>query len=179
MHDFLQKPKRRHVKEIPLAPILDLLTVVIFFLILSTSFVELRQNLLPPSSTISTDVPVEQDNKVIPLNPKLLITIENQIATIHLKWGGEKAGDLIKTVSVKDGNYEFELKNQVNLIIKDFKKNFPAEKQVQVGWDANVKYQLVLSVVDGIITEIKDIVFISPEEVQKNLVNDKKENHEV
>jgi biopolymer transport protein ExbD len=165
MHDFLKKTKRRHVKEIPLAPILDLLTVVIFFLILSASFIEIRQDTLPPSSTVVTKsdplVPI-----VIPLNPKLILGKNNGEMVLLLKWFGQTPGQIIKKLKLSKSNYDANLKQNTNDIVKDFMKKFPKESQIQLGWQGNIKYQTVLTVVDGVLTEMKDLVFISPEEAE-------------
>lgn len=163
MHDFLKKPKRHHVKEIPLAPILDLLTVVIFFLILSASFIEVRQNTLPPSSTslIKND-PTSFEK--IPLNPKLIMVNENEKVTLVLKWFGVNEGQIFRTLKTSQKNYNQELKSNATDIIREFKKNYPEESQLQLGWQKDIDYQSVLTVVDGTMLEVKDLVFISPEE---------------
>lgn len=163
MHDFLKKPKRHHVKEIPLAPILDLLTVVIFFLILSASFIEMRQNTLPPSSTI-TLAGASAKAEDIPVNPKLIMGIREGQIILLLKWFGANPGQLTRKLTPGLKSYDFELKNSASLLLKEFKKNYPGENQMQLGWQGDIKYQKVLTVVDGIITEIKDLVFLSPEE---------------
>jgi biopolymer transport protein ExbD len=164
MHDFLKKPKRAHVKEIPLAPILDLLTVVIFFLILSTSFIELRQNILPPSSTITTKSEAIPDNSKLPLSPKLLMVTSEREMILMLNWLGEKPDKIVKKIKISNNDYNVELKSTVQKIVKEFKAKFPDEKALQIGWEGNLKYQTVLNVVDGVILEIKDIAFLSPEE---------------
>ena len=166
MHDFLKKPKRTHVKEIPLAPLLDLLTVVIFFLILSTSFMEIRQNILPPSSTIAA-APIENnDNKTVPINPKLIMYRENNYGMLLLKWGGENPGELRKKVNLTKDGYDFVLKNNVRDLIKEFREKYPSEKTLQLGWQSKINYQTVLTVVDGVLVELRDLVFISPEEAE-------------
>lgn len=170
MHDFLKKPKRTHVKEIPLAPILDLLTVVIFFLILSTSFMEIRQNILPPSSTIAA-APIENnENKSLPINPKLIMFKLNHRGVLLLKWGGVSPGELKKEVNLINEGYDFVLKNNVKELVKEFRSKYPSEKTIQLGWESKINYQTVLTVVDGVLVELKDLVFISPEETD-SLIN--------
>ena len=161
MHDFLTKPKRKHIKEIPLAPILDLLVVVIFFLILSASFVELRQNIIPPSSSsvISTAV---MDSNSIPLNPKLLIMSKKGTVSLLLKWQGSRPGQILKKIKISHTNYDEELKNSTQEIVKEFKKNYPNQNQIQLGWHGDMIYQSVLTTVDGVVLEIKDLVLLSP-----------------
>ena len=163
MHDFLTKPKRKHIKEIPLAPILDLLVVVIFFLILSASFVELRQNIIPPSSSsiISSAV---MDSDSIPLNPKLLIMGSKGNISLLLKWQGSTPGQILKKIKISQTNYDLELKTSTHEIVKEFKKNYPDQNQIQLGWHGDMIYQSVLTTVDGVVLEIKDLVLLSPED---------------
>ena len=163
MHDFINRPKRKHIKEIPLAPILDLLVVVIFFLILSASFVELRQNIIPPSSSsvISSAV---MDSKSIPLNPKLLIMSKKGTISLLLRWQGSTPGQILKKLKISQTNYDAELKTSAQEIVKEFKKNYPDQSQIQLGWHSDMIYQSVLTTVDGVLLEIKDLVLLSPED---------------
>ena len=163
MHDFLAKSKRKHLKEIPLAPILDLLTVVIFFLILSASFVELRQNIIPPSSSSIISSGVVESN-TIPLNPKLLIMNSNGVVSLLLKWQGSTPGQILKKTKISPASYDVDLKMATQKIVREFKNSYPDQSQIQLGWDGKTAYQLVLTAVDGVILEIKDIVLLSPEE---------------
>lgn len=163
MHDFLKKRRRYHVKEIPLAPILDLLVVVIFFLIISASFIEVRQNTLPPSSTSTVSINSTETDKV-PLNPKLIMINKNNEITLLLKWFGANPGQLIRTLKASSNNYDQNLKTNTTEIIKEFRATHPDENQLQLGWQKDITYQSVLTVVDGTMLEVKDLVFISPEE---------------
>ena len=163
MHDFINKPKRKHIKEIPLAPILDLLVVVIFFLILSASFVELRQNIIPPSSSsvISSAV---VDSSTLPLSPKLLIMSKKGVVSLLIKWQGSKPGQTLKKINISKSDYDAELKIAAQEIVKEFKKKYPDQTQIQLGWHGDMIYQSVLTTVDGVLMEIKDLVLLSPED---------------
>jgi len=163
MHDFIKKPKRHHVKEIPLAPILDLLTVVIFFLILSASFIEIRQETIPPSSTITSSEESKQP-LVLPLNPKLIMSKNEGDIVLLLKWFGAAPGQLTKKIKLSNATYDVQLKTNASDLLNDFLKAHPKESQIQLGWQGDIKYQSVLTVIDGVIPVIKDLVFISPEE---------------
>jgi biopolymer transport protein ExbD len=163
MHDFLKKPKRHHIKEIPLAPILDLLTVVIFFLILSASFIEMKQNTLPPSSTIASKNE-STPSTILPLNPKLIMGKNNGHMVLLLKWFGATPGQIFKKVKLSNDSYDLLLKTNASDLLNDFLKKYPKESQIQLGWQGDIKYQTVLEVVDGVIPFLKDLVFMSPEE---------------
>lgn len=177
MHDLVKRPKRVHVKEIPLAPILDLLTVVIFFLILSASFIEIRQNTLPPSST--SIVSGSQDAfKELPLNPKLLMTqVENSELLILLKWGGKSPAQIEKRLKFNSDDYSLELREVVAAILKEYSLNHPGEINIQLGWSKEINYQVILNVVDGVMPITKDIVFLSPEDT--SILISKSTQHEI
>ncbi len=164
MHDFIHRPKRRHIKEIPLAPILDLLTVVIFFLILSTSFIELRQNILPPSSTLSTS-PAPTESTTIPVNPKLLLVKHETNFYLILKWFGEDAG--LQKIELRENEIDKKnLKIKIQKVLSDFQKKFPLEKNIQLGIGRDLPYQWLLNMIDGTMPKIKDIVLIAPSDVE-------------
>ncbi len=167
MADFLLKPKHRHIKEIPLAPILDLLVVVIFFLILSASFIEVRQNTLPPSSTAKAEVTADQP-ETLPLNPKVLVVQKNNEFLLLLKWFGAKPGQIEKKspLFALDQKYNFELKQQAAALVTEFLKDHPLEKSIQIGYAGKTHFQDVISVFDGVFSVTKDIVLLSDQETE-------------
>ena len=163
MHDFLKKPKRHHAKEIPLAPILDLLTVVIFFLILSASFIEMRQDTLPPSSTtVAKGTSVDPNSP--PLNPKLIMGMRDNQIILLMKWFGVNPGQEVKILKISQKDYDQQLKKSAFEIVKNFKKIYPVDTHIQLGWQGKIKYQMVLTLINGVSMEVKDLVFLSPEE---------------
>jgi biopolymer transport protein ExbD len=167
MHDFIHRPKRRHIKEIPLAPILDLLTVVIFFLILSTSFIELRQNILPPSSTLSTST-APTETTIIPVNPKLLLVKHDSSFYLILKWFGENAG--LQKLELKENEIDKKnLKIKIHKLISEFQVTYPNEKNIQLGIGRDLPYQWLLNLIDGTMPKIRDIVLIAPEDVESTV----------
>ena len=155
------KPKRRHVKEIPLAPVLDLLTVVVFFLILSTSFVELKQNEIPPAVFAKVESSSSDPSPKVPKNPKLLIAIRGESLTLVMKWMGTEPGQVVENIPRVKEDYSDLLKEKSSEMVKNFLAKFPEEKTLQIGFASQVRYQEILTSMDGVLNITKDIALIS------------------
>ena len=67
--EILQKRPKKRMKDLNIVPILDMLTTVIFFLLMSTSFIEYTKLTLPPASTISS----ANSSAVPPVAPKMTV----------------------------------------------------------------------------------------------------------
>lgn len=163
-----EKRKHRHTKEIPLAPVLDLLTVVVFFLVLSSTFEVYKKNVLPPAQITKTEDNVNENKIDIPLNPKILIVYENQELKIKLKWFGKNPGVIEKGGLLRDENnkYNVKLKETMQGLLNQFQNIYPNEKSIQLGFSKNIYYQEVLSAYDGVFSVINDVVLISDQETQ-------------
>jgi biopolymer transport protein ExbD len=159
---FGRKSNRRHVREIPLAPVLDLLTVVVFFLILSTSFTELTKQTLPPSA-IST---ITDPNALPPLNPKLFAVHTSNGYRLLLQWSGQNPGQSENMVApiAEEEKLAASLQAQANQLIKEFKKKFGTESSIQISLGPNMTYQEMVSIMDGVREEMQDIVLLSSSE---------------
>lgn len=162
--DSLLPPKthHRHVKEIPLAPILDLLVVVIFFLVLSTSFMEFAKQTLPPSSTKTISDPVAPP----PLAPKIFVAKGAAGARAILRWGGISAGQSEKTVPAGASTGSEALMAAIESLVADFAAKNPNERSIQLGLGSGFDYQDMVSAMDGAQTKFPDVVLISSEEAE-------------
>lgn len=163
-----EKRKHRHTKEIPLAPVLDLLTVVVFFLVLSSTFEVYKKNVLPPSQITKTQNNLNDNKLDIPLNPKILIIYEDQEFKIKLKWFGTNPGIIEKSGLLRDENnkYNVKLKETMQGLLNQFQGLYPNEKSIQLGFSKNIYYQEVLSAFDGVYSVLSDVVLISDQETQ-------------
>ena len=163
-----EKRKHRHTKEIPLAPVLDLLTVVVFFLVLSSTFEVYKKNVLPPSQITKTQNNLNDNKLDIPLNPKILIIYEDQEFKIKLKWFGTNPGIIEKSGLLRDENnkYNVKLKETMQGLLNQFQGLYPNEKSIQLGFSKNIYYQEVLSAFDGVSSVLSDVVLISDQETQ-------------
>lgn len=160
----LDRESRKHIPEPDLVPILDGLTSVIFFLLLSISFIGLTKITLPPSSS-STITSVSQKP---PLSPRLRVTHEGKNLSLELDWVGTNP-DQIKAVHPRDEEQKVlkELIEKVSAIVKEFKDKYPEEKTMQLAMSEDLNYQEMISVMDGIRPLMDDIVLNSYKETEQ------------
>src|SRR4051812_8329403 len=98
--DFFEKPTRRKIQDLNIVPILDMLTVIIFFLLMSTSFMEYTKVTLPPSATAAVSTP----NNIPPLAAKIMLVTDGDETSYRLTmiWGGEHPGEVTQSVGALD-----------------------------------------------------------------------------
>jgi biopolymer transport protein ExbD len=164
--DLFQKTHRRHVKELNIVPILDMMTTIIFFLLLSTSFIEFTKITVPPSSTSTITDPIAPP----PITPRMILMKKDLGYRLQLTWTGRNPGALFRTLEVdqvkkkldekkaQDPQYQLtleELESQELMklsseMVAEFSKNFAEEKTFQVGLGGKVAYQNLVGVMDGI-----------------------------
>ncbi len=162
--DFtIHKPKR-HVREIPLAPILDLLVVVIFFLILSANFIDFNKQTLPPSSVSVIKDPIAPP----PISVKMFVVNKNSQYRMFLRWSGKKPDQISENIPVtQDLKVDSKaLREKASEIIKKFQEKFPDEKSVQLGLGSTINYQQMVSVMDGVKESIPDLILLSFRETE-------------
>lgn len=155
---------RRHTPEPELVPILDALTCIIFFLMYTTTFMELTSLTLPPSAV--SVVSKNDQNKGVPVIPKLFIDVVDQHIVVKLKWSGQNPGSTVKKVERnKPERYSQELQKTVQDLVAEFAKKFPEEKSLQVAVAERGTYQELISVMDGVTKSVPDVVLLSPDDV--------------
>ncbi|MBL7545479.1 MAG: biopolymer transporter ExbD [Bdellovibrionaceae bacterium] len=156
---------RRHTPEPELVPILDALTCIIFFLMYTTTFMELTSLTLPPSAV--SVVSKSDSSAGVPLIPKLFIDIKDQTLVLKLKWMGQAPGNVVRKLErTKPERYSAELEKTVNEIVTEFAKRFPSEKSLQIAIADRGTYQELISIMDGITKSIPDVVLLSPDDVK-------------
>lgn len=151
IEDILQKRPKKHVKDLNIVPILDMLTTVIFFLLMSTSFIEYTKLTLPPASTSSAPI----ENKDPPIAPKVLVTEKDNKYSIRLSWGGGHPGQNVIQAE------EATIVTQTQNLLKGFSTRYPKEKTLQISMGKAVKYQALISVMDGARDYTPDMVLTS------------------
>lgn len=157
------KQHRRHVKDLNIVPILDMLTTIIFFLLLSTSFLEFTKVTVPPSQT-SVSVSTAT---TLPVAPKMLLVERSEGLRMVLTWGGEKPGETMETIRAdSDQKRRVDIIEAGRKLTSDFAKTHPSEKTLQLGLGARVKYQDLISAMDGVRDSMPDIVLISHHEAE-------------
>ncbi len=149
--EILQKRPRKKAKDLNIVPILDMLVTVIFFLLMSTSFMEYTKLTLPPASTVSAP----NTNTAPPVAPKLAVHSQGNGYLITLLWNGEKPGQ--KSLSADEAT----VLSKTQEILKEFSLRYPKEKTLQLALGQFVKYQVLISVMDGARDYTPDMVLTS------------------
>ena len=145
MFDLESTTERRHAPEPDLVPILDGLTAVIFFMLLSISFIGLTKLTVPPSTaSVSTSVD-------IPISGRVIAQLDGDVINVKLEWLGKKPGSIsekAKRASLEDKNTA--LVDAVEKLAIQFKEKFPEEKTIQIALASKLNYQELISVMDGL-----------------------------
>lgn len=149
--------------HIDLVPIVDAMTCVIFFLILSSTFIELTKITLPPSQVqvssdnVSTDIPLESKLFLL-LNPQ-------EKLQVVMSWKGSQPGFLTKEVPREDINKKNHELEQASIeLIQEFKKTHSELKHIMIGMSSSSNYQEMISMMDGVRKFTSDIVLVSPQD---------------
>ncbi len=134
---FRQKKKKAAACKPNVIPILDAVFIFIFFLLMSAQFLEIYE--------IGSDAPavktVGQDNK--DKKPPLNLTLEVAPSRIVVKTGLD--GNVVKTVGLKDGNYDF---NDLASALVGLKKKHVGETSVVIKPDSKVEYKKLVFIMD-------------------------------
>ncbi len=155
---ILQTKKKKHVQDLNIVPILDMLTTVIFFLLMSTTFMEYTKLTLPPAATVTAT----GSNATQPMNPRLVLRSQGAGKFIStLIWGGPSPDQI---QSSADGS---SLLDVVRKQAEKFSAKFPGEKTLQVSLEGNLPYQSLISIMDGAREKFPDIVLASYREADQ------------
>ncbi len=150
--------------RIDLVPIIDAMTCVIFFLLLSSTFIEYTKITMPPAVSAVAAATVSNDP---PVAPKMLGVIKGSSIEIVLSWDGKKPDRIVKRVKRDPKNAPSEeLRNTALAVAEEFNKKFPNEKTVLLGFSSNVTYQEMISTMDGARKVLQDLVMVSWTEAQ-------------
>lgn len=158
--------QKKHTQHINIVPILDMLTTIIFFLLMSTSFIEYTKLTIPPSSTVS----VAASSGTPPLTPKMFISKKEGGFEILLRWAGAQPGekrvkiDFTSAVEVRE-----KIISESKKTIDDFSDKYPAQKSIQLAAPRDVKYQTIISLMDGVREKMPDIILVAYSEAEARL----------
>jgi biopolymer transport protein ExbD len=145
MFDLDSTTERRHAPEPDLVPILDGLTAVIFFMLLSISFIGITKLTVPPSSaSVSTSTEV-------PISGRVIAQLEGDMISVKLEWIGQKPGSVTQKAkrALSDAKNS-DLVDAVEKLAIQFKAKFPEEKTIQIALASKLNYQELISVMDGL-----------------------------
>jgi biopolymer transport protein ExbD len=156
--------QRRLTPEPDLVPILDSLVCVIFFLLFSTSFIELTQMTVPPAVISKAQVQVAAP----PLSPRLFVVKAPQNSLkLSLVWKGSQPGSVERRVARELDNKPSEkLENMAREMAIEFAGQFASEKTIQLAIDKEATYQELIDIMDGLKKNFPDLVLISYDEIK-------------
>lgn|SRR5690606_14702552 len=141
----MRAKKSKQIEKINLTPIMDTIFIFIFFLLMSSQFIDINQ--IGTDAPIVSEINPEKDPKK-PLNLTLVVS-ENQVV---VKTGlDEKV----------EGNYTFEQFEELNEKLLELKQNNPTEKTAILKPDSKVKYQDIVKVIDIAKEVQKDNVLVT------------------
>jgi biopolymer transport protein ExbD len=169
MDDFFERPHRKEIFEINLVPVIDMLTTVIFFLLLSTVFIAFNKLTVPPSKVSTITNPVAPP----PLAATILVaesapSAASQTIELRFNWGGKEPGQVSQSVSIPDLETTPALLLDASKKLADeFHKKYPDERTIRVGLERTIPYQSLISVMDGIRESLPDLVLISYDETEQ------------
>ncbi len=150
--------------DLNVVPVLDTLVAVIFFLLVTTSFLQLNKLSVPPSSVSTITEPLRPP----PLSPKLTAAVIGDRLRVTLSWSGLEPGRATSEVRLlktheEDGKALLEAARP---LIQSFSEKHPGEKTLQIGLGAEVSYQNLIVLMDAAKDSMPDIVLISYREAQ-------------
>ncbi len=161
MWDYeFQPSKKNYIHDLNIVPVLDMLVAVIFFLLLSTSFIGYTKLQVPPSSISA----MTESPPIPPLNPQLMIFEKDNQYVIQLSWKGTDPAAQISRIAIAD----FETQHKVMVLriksmMENFAKKFPQEKTIQIGLETMVPFQVLVDAMDAVREKTPDVVLISYE----------------
>ncbi len=164
-NDLFDLPKRRHVGELNIVPILDMLVTIIFFLLLSTSFLQFNKSTVPPARTsviTSPEVPP-------PLQAHFVLaqTAPNKLRLL-LHWAGATPGAYSENFALNQENLELDklIAEKATEFTTQFKASYPEEKTIQVGLGRGIAYGKLILLMDVLRDDLPDIVLLSYSDAQ-------------
>ena len=123
-----------------MTPILDAIFILIFFLIMSASFIKIYE--------IASDVPLISSKPAPPSKKKpLALTLHIKDSNIALLTGvpGRVIQNFPKT---SEGEYDFE--NLRNYLIERIKKKHPEERSIILEPKIDLKYEVIVKIMDAV-----------------------------
>ena len=156
-------PKKHPINDLNIVPVLDMLVAIIFFLLLTTTFVGLTKLQVPPSRVSTITDPVLPP----PLSPKLLLNSAGGNLVVSLRWEGASPGG--KTERVPLASLEADRTALLTAALKlltEFKLNFPKEQTIQLALQGDLAFQYLIDLMDASRDQLPDIVLLSPDDAR-------------
>lgn len=163
MDEMFSREHRRNQIDLNIVPIMDMLICVIFFLLLSTTFMGFTNLQVPPSSVTTV---MSEPGKTEPLAPKMMAFIRDNALQIRLEWRGAKPGAQTAQVAPKNlVGRAMTVQDETRALVKKFKDQYPNENTLQMSLSAEIPYQILIAMMDGAREQLPDVVLYSYNEV--------------
>ena len=145
--------------RIDLVPIIDAMTCVIFFLLLSSTFIEYTKITMPSAISVVSATSVAKDP---PVSPKLIGAIKGSYIYLTLSWAGNSPDKIVRKIKRDpDNKRSEELQSSAFDVVDEFIKKYPGEKTMLLGFSSKATYQEVISTMDGARKVLQDLVMVS------------------
>lgn len=147
--------KRRPVTVLNLVPILDMLTTIIFFLLISVSFMEYNKVTVPPSRNVTISNTVTPP----PLQARMLWLQTSAEQQLVFTWFGAKPGKKIEKFPL-DTDPKIVAQSALAMT-QTFKAENLDEKTILIGLDSSQSYEKMIMLMDAVKASLPDISLIS------------------
>jgi biopolymer transport protein ExbD len=165
---FVLSKRRKENPDLNVVPILDMLISVIFFLLLTTTFLQFTKQSVPPSSVSKITDPVAPP----PVSAKIMGVMKGNQLRLFLSWSGTTPGHTEKTIPRDPANTaesQKALLDAATEMVTDFSAKYPKEKTIQIGLGADVNYQDLITIMDGTKEKLPDMVLFSYQEASARM----------
>lgn len=162
--DIFQRRHPRKIRDLNIVPILDMLTTVIFFLLLSVSFVEVVKLNVPPAATVTV---LKQEDTPPPVAAKLILAPADGGLKVWMSWAGKTPG--LRSVAISGaspGERRAKVIEAVSKMSEELSSRYPDEKSIQLGLSRGISYQDLISAMDGVREKQPDVILISYSEAE-------------
>jgi biopolymer transport protein ExbD len=126
--------KREHT-EINLVSMIDMMTILVFFLLVHGGFVRL--------AILQLNLPTAQ-SQAVPEPPAFELEITVREAAIEI---GDRATGILNRIEKTDSGYDYV---QLSRYLRDLKEQFPAKEEATVLVEPYISYDVVVAVMDRV-----------------------------
>lgn len=157
MDDFYKPVVKQGLHDLSVVPILDMFISLIFFLVLSISFIPLTKLTIPPSGVSKITEPLAPP----PISPKLLVKKKGPSVIAELRWEGREPGHQQEIWDEGVWGNPETLVKRVSDFLEKKRDILVGEKTLQISLSADTELQILISVMDGSRAMLPDIVLNS------------------
>lgn len=161
---MLRKRKNKHPlidSNVNVTSLMDIMTTLLFFILMVLSFNKLTiiDAFAPQAGAVNDDkkkvfslkVDYPEDGKVIiklgPLDELKMVGESELMSFLENNYKGTKSSGFEKTIIQKDS---VKMKSQIHAALRGIKKAFPYEHKVTLALDDKIRYQQMVSMMEGL-----------------------------